>query len=206
MLEILNVEDLNDKTLNIVRYRTKKKQIMLYDTSRKLNDYFNMLRYRMNGKNENIPHFVVSKRGEIFQLFDTRFYSRTFKDKDLDKKQVKIAVENLGWLSKNTINGFLHNWIDTPFRTTPYIKKWRGYFYWDFYSEEQMNAIQKLIPHICEEENIPNISISSNYYFENAPKFNGILYKSNFSDIYTDINPSFEFKKIVQDEKNIKRI
>lgn len=206
MLEILNVDDLNNKTLNIVRYRTKKKQIMLYDTSRKLDDYLNMLKYRMNGKYEDIPHFIISKRGQIFQLFDTRFYSRTFKDKDLDKTQVKIAVENLGWLSKNTINGFLHNWIDSPYRTEPYIKKWRNYFYWDIYTEDQLEAIKNLLPHICEEENIPNISISSNYYFKNAPKFNGILYKSNFSDIYTDINPSFDFKKIVQDEKNIKRI
>lgn len=206
MLEILSAEDLNNKTLNIVKYKTNKKQIILYDTSRKLDDFFNMIRYRLNGKYENVPHFVISKRGEIYQLFDTRFYSRTFKNKELDKKQVKIAFENLGWLSKNTINGFLHNWINSPYRTEPFITKWRNYFYWDIYTEQQMEAIQKLIPYVCEEENIPNNSIPSNYYFKNAPKFEGILYKSNFSDIYTDINPSFDFKKIVQDEKNIERI
>lgn len=206
MLEILNVEDLNNNTLNIVRRKTKKKQILLFDTSRKLDDYFNMLRYRLNGKYENIPHFVISKRGQVYNLFDTRFYSRTFQEKELDKKQVKIAFENLGWLSKNTINGFLYNWIDTPYRTEPFIKKWRNYFYWDIYTEEQMNVASELCELICREENIPNISISSNYYFKNAPKFEGILYKSNFSDIYTDINPSFDFNKIVQDEENIKRI
>lgn len=206
MLEILSVDGLSDKKLKVVKRKTKKKQILLFDTTRKLDDYFNMLKYRMNGKYENIPHFVVSKRGEIFKIFDTKYYSNSFNNKALDKTQVKIAIENLGWLNKNTITGVFQNWINTTFRTEPFIKKWRNYFYWDIYSEDQLNSIRELCEYVCEIEKIPNISISSNYYFKNASKFNGIVYKSNFSDIYTDINPSFDFKKIVKNEENIKRI
>ena len=206
MLEILNAEILDKNTLNIVKRRTKKKQILLYDTSRKLDEYFNMIKYRMNGKYEDIPHFVISKRGQVFQLFDTKYYSNSFKDKSIDKTQVKIVFENLGWLKKNTITGYLHNWIDSPYRTEPFVKKWRNYFYWDIYTKEQIEACRELCEFICVTEDIPNISVSSNYYFKNAPKFNGIVYKSNFSDIYTDINPSFDFKKIVSNEENIKRI
>jgi hypothetical protein len=160
----------------------------------------------LNGKYEDVPHFIVTKLGKVYQLFDTSYYSKTFKVEELDRKQIKIAVENLGWLSKNTINGFLHNWINLPYRTEPHIKKWRGYFYWDKYTKEQIELLSVLCEHICNIENIPNISISSNYYFKNAPNFSGILYKSNFSDIYTDINPSFDFEKIVKNEENIKRI
>ena len=35
----------------------------------------------------------------IYQIFDTNYSSNTFNNPDLDKKQIKIAVENLGWLS-----------------------------------------------------------------------------------------------------------
>lgn len=206
MLEILNVEGLSNETLNIVKEQTEKEQILLFDTTRKINEYFKMLKYRMDGKYEDIPHFVIDKRGRIFQLFDTEYYSKTFNFKELDSKQVKIAVENLGWLTKNTINGFLHNWINLPYRTEPFIKKWRGYFYWDIYTEAQIKSIRDVCDMVCTKENIPNTSISSNYYFKNAPFFNGIVYKSNFSDIYTDINPSFDFNKIVENEENIKRI
>jgi hypothetical protein len=35
--------------------------------------------------------------------------------------------------------------------------------------------------------------VPSQGFFENAFNFNGIVCKSNFSNIYTDINPSFNF-------------
>jgi hypothetical protein len=36
--------------------------------------------------------------------------------------------------------------------------------------------------------------VPSQGYLENASNFNGIVCKSNFASIYTDINPSFNFR------------
>lgn len=202
-LTILDGENLDKKKLNIVRRKTKKSQILLCDTHRRIDDFFSKVKYRKNGRYSDIPHFVINKQGHIYQLFDTNYYSTTFGDNDLDKKQIKIALENLGWLNKNTINGFLFNWIGDPYRTDPYIRGWRNRFYWDKYTDEQIKSLKGLCEFLIEKHNISNNFISTNGYFTKASNFKGILCKSNFSDIYTDINPSFNFNFLHQNEQKI---
>ena len=111
MLEIHNVENLDSKNLNITRRKSKKNQILLYDTSRRADDFIGKIRYRNNEKYNQIPHFIITKLGTVYQIFDTNHYSNTFDDPQIDKQFIKIAIENLGWLNKNTITGFLTNWI-----------------------------------------------------------------------------------------------
>jgi hypothetical protein len=85
------------------------------------------------------------------------------------------------------------NWINDPYRGDPYIKSWRNYYYWDNYTEPQMSSLVDLVMTLCVEHNINYYSTPSSGFIENAEKFLGIVSKSNFSDIYTDINPSFNF-------------
>ena len=191
MLTIYNVETLGN--LNINKRKTKKTQILLCDTHRRYNEYINKLKYRRNGKYSDIPHFVITKMGSINQIFDTSYSSNTFNDPEKDKKQIKIAIENLGWLNKNTINGFLNNWIGDPYRSEPYIRSWRNHYFWDNYTDEQIASLIELCDFLLEKHDIPRQIVPSQGFFKNASNFKGIICKSNFSDIYTDINPSFNF-------------
>lgn len=193
MLKTYDVEILDKKKINIVRRKTKKSQILLFDTQRRIDDYIHKIKYRKNGKYEDVPHFVISKIGTIYQIFDTDYYSNSFNDPKIDKKQIKIALENLGWLNKNTITGFLFNWIGDPYRSEPHIKSWRNRHYWDRYTQDQLLNLKELCQFLIEKHGIPDRFISANGFFNNAPNFDGIVCKSNFSDIYTDINPSFNF-------------
>mgnify|MGYP000992525848 CR=1 FL=1 len=193
MLQVQSVEDLEGVKLNVSKRKTKKTQIFLYDTQRRFDDFIMKLRYRNNEKYEEIPHFIISKSGDIFKVFDTDYSSKTFGVKNIDNRQVKIALENLGWLIKNTITGALYNWIGDPYRSEPYVKRWRNYYFWDPYSEEQMNALVKITKEICKKHNIPYQTVPSQGYLSNVRKFDGIVCKSNFLSIYTDINPSFNF-------------
>lgn len=201
MLEIQSVESLNDVQLNIVKRKTKKTQIFLYDTQRRVDDFIMKLKYRNNNKYEYIPHYIVTKQGKILKIFDTNYSSKTF-DSKIDNKQIKIALENLGWLNKNTITGVLYNWIGDPYRSEPYIKKWRDYYFWDPYSESQLNALVELCKDICKEHNVPYQTVPSQGYLSNAIKFTGIICKSNFLNIYTDINPSFNFNIFYKNDDN----
>ena len=117
MLQVQSVEDLEGVKLNVSKRKTKKTQIFLYDTQRRFDDFIMKLRYRNNEKYEEIPHFIISKSGDIFKVFDTDYSSKTFGVKNIDNRQVKIALENLGWLIKNTITGALYNWIGDPYRS-----------------------------------------------------------------------------------------
>lgn len=180
-------------SLNIIRRKSKKTQIFLYDTQRRTDDFINKIKYRLNGKYDDVPHYIVSKLGIVYQLYDTNHSSTTFDDPQIDKKQIKIAVENLGWLNKNTITGVLNNWIGDPYRGEPHIRNWRNYYFWDVYPETQLKSLSELCNELCEKHNINKQVVPSNGYLENASNFRGIVCKSNFSSIYTDINPSFNF-------------
>jgi hypothetical protein len=194
MLIINNIDTLDTSNLNINRKKSKKTQIFLYDTQRRSDDFVNKLKYRRNGKYEDIPHFLISKLGMVYQLFDTDYSSNTFNDSKNDRRMIKIAIENLGWLNKNTITGVLNNWIGDPYRSEPYIRNWRNYFYWDKYNEDQMTSLAKLCDMLCDKHDIFKQTVPSNGYLENVSNFKGIVCKSNFSSIYTDINPSFNFR------------
>ena len=39
-------------------------------------------------------------------IIDVKYSSKTFDIDKIDRQQIKIAIENLGWLNKNTITGF----------------------------------------------------------------------------------------------------
>jgi N-acetyl-anhydromuramyl-L-alanine amidase AmpD len=199
MLEVQSADVLSDVKLNVVKKNTKKTQIFLYDTQRRVDDFIMKLKYRHDGKYEDIPHFIITKTGKVIKVFDTNHYSKTFGTPDIDKKMIKIAMENLGWLNKNTITGVLYNWIGDPYRSEPYIKKWRDYYFWDPYTEEQQDALVQLCKEITKEHNIPYQTVPGQGYLSNARKFVGIICKSNFLNIYTDINPSFNFNIFYKD-------
>jgi hypothetical protein len=195
MLIVEEEEFLDKVKLNINKKKTKKEQILLFDTQRRYNEYIKKLKYRYNGRYEDIPHYIITKIGRVVKIFDSDYTSKTFDKKDFDNKVIKIALENLGWLNRNTITGVYTNWIDDIYRGEPFTKSWRNKFYWDTYTQSQVNVLEELCVMLCEKYNIPKNIVPSNGYveFDKIKNFKGISYKSNFSNIYTDINPSFDF-------------
>ena len=200
MIEFTKSEVLSDVKLNITRRKAKKTQIFLYDTGRRLDDYMMKIKHRNNGQYDDIPHLIITKTGKVIFLFDTNHSSKTFGDPNIDRRMIKIAMENLGWLNKNTITGVLHNWIGDPYRSEPYIKKWRDHYFWDPYSEEQLKSLVQITTIICSNHNIPYQTVPGQGYLSNVRKFTGIVCKSNFLNIYTDINQSFNFNIFYKDE------
>ena len=200
MLEIRDVETIDKGSLNHSKRKYKKTQILLYDTKRRIDDFVNKLKYRQNGQYEDIPHFIVTKLGHVYKVLDSEYSSVTFGIPEIDRRQIKIAIENLGWLHKNTISGYFTNWIGDPYRSEPFVRGWRDKFYWDRYPDIQMESIVELCSELCDKHEIYKKVVPSHGFIENIEKFGGIVCKSNFSNIYTDINPSFNFKTFLEDE------
>lgn len=201
MLVIHDVDVLDKDKLKVTKRKSKKTQILLYDTQRRIDDFVQKLKHRRNGNYEEIPHFIVSKLGMVYQVFDSNYTSVMFNNPSLDRKQIKIAVENLGWLNKNTITGLYSNWIGDPYRSEPHIKNWRNHYFWDKYNDVQMDKVSELCEFLCDKHEIFKQHVPSQGYFESITKFNGIVCKSNFSNIYTDINPSFNFRTLFNHAK-----
>ena len=173
----------------------KKNQIILTHTSRNVENYLASLRYRHNGKFNRIPNYIITKKGEVLQLLTNTEHSSIFKEPNINRNGIIISLENLGWLEKQPLENNYVNWIGDIYKGTIYERKWRDYFFWDKYTEIQIIKLSSLCENITKEMKIKKDLIGHNTKVNGVHKFDGIVSKSNYDSISTDVNPSFDFDK-----------
>jgi N-acetyl-anhydromuramyl-L-alanine amidase AmpD len=198
---MLKIEQLTG--FNSVGRNKRKKQIVLTHTSRNVTDYISSLKYRYNGKYDRIPHFIIQKDGRVFQMIDPSLYSNILDSEQQNKHSIVICLENLGWLKKNPLNPSYVNWIGDIYKEGIYERKWRGHFFWEPYTNEQMESLVELSLYLCEMFSIPASCIGHNVKLDGIEKFEGIVTRSNFTTDNTDLSPAFDFdyfKKILENE------
>ena len=165
---------------NVGRWKNKK-QIILTHTSRDGAEYVTSLKTRHNGKYMKVPHYLIRKDGRVFQLLDPEMYSDYLKDYKNQKQTIVITLENLGWLKKNPLNASYINWIGNIYSEGVYERKWRGHFFWDPYTDSQMDSLQQLCVDLCERFEIPKTCIGHNVKVDNVEFYEGIVTRSNYS-------------------------
>jgi hypothetical protein len=182
----------------------KKQQIILQHTSRNIEEYLLGLKYRFNGKYKKIPNYVVSRDGKVLQLLENEQHSKIFSEENINRNSIIISLENLGWLEKEPLNNQYVNWIGDIYKGDVYEKKWRDYFFWQPYTETQIEYTAKLCKKISEEMRIPIEVVEHNTRINGVEKFRGITSKSNYDSVFTDLSPAFNFEtflKYLNDEK-----
>jgi len=172
----------------------KKRQIILTHTSRNVENYLASLRYRHNGKYKKIPNYVITKDGKILQLLDNIEHSEYFTDININRNSVIICLENLGWLEKQPLENNYVNWIGDIYKGKAFERKWRDYFFWEPYSEIQVQSLTILCKSIMKELKISKYVIEHNTKINGIEKFGGILSKSNFDSYSTNLSPAFDFE------------
>jgi N-acetyl-anhydromuramyl-L-alanine amidase AmpD len=183
--------------------KTKTKtQIILCHTSRTANEYLISLKYRKNGKYDKIPNFLISKDGKILDLLPSDSYCNFFDNEDVNKNSIIISLENLGWLEKVQLSPHYNNWIGDIYKGVPYERKWRDYFLWDPYTPEQIQSLVNLCLQLCKKHKIPIDCIGHNTKITNIEKLKGIVSRSNFDQVFTDVSPAFDFDKFTNMLKN----
>ena len=182
----------------------KKQQIILQHTSRNIEEYLLGLKYRFNGRYKKIPNYVISRDGKILQLLDNESHSKIFSEENVNRNSIIISLENLGWLEKEPLNNQYVNWIGDIYKGDAYEKKWRDYFFWQPYTETQIEYTAKLCGKILNETGIPSEVVEHNTRINGVEKFRGITSKSNFDSVFTDLSPAFNFEtflKYLNDEQ-----
>ena len=187
--------------LNIEQYgnfkttgkQKKKKQIILCHTSREVEEYLTSLKVRYNSKYDKIRNYVITKSGTILQLLPDDAHSNFFYETNINKNSIIICLENLGWLEKKPLTNYYINWKGSIYNQEVYEKKWRDFFFWEPYSEEQVKSAAELCLHLTEILKIKKMCVGHNTKIEGVENFEGIVSKSNFDGKYTDLNPSFSF-------------
>ena len=189
---------------NILGKQKKKKQIILTHTSRDVEEYLSMIKNRMNGGFNRIPHFIITKDGSVIQKMNTEAFSYYFDEININRNSVIISLENLGWLEKVPVKNYYTNWIGNIYNGKPYEKKWRDYFLWEPYTDQQVKSLAVLCKNIVEEHKIEKKCVGHNTTIKDIEKMGGIVSRSNFNKRYTDLSPAFDFEKFtkkIQDEQ-----
>jgi N-acetyl-anhydromuramyl-L-alanine amidase AmpD len=175
-----------------------KKQIILTNTSRNVKDYLQSLKYRYNGKYDKIPNYIVTREGKILQLLDNDEYGKYNGDPKIDQNSIVISLENLGWLEKEPLKNSHINWIGDIYNQKVFERKWRDYFFWQPYVEEQLILTAKLCVEITKDTSIPLKSVEHNTKINGVEKIEGIVTRSNFDSDFTDVTPAFNFEFFIK--------
>lgn len=175
-----------------------KKQIILCHTSREVQEYLTSLEFRYNSKYDKIPHYVVTREGMVLQLLEDTFYSNFFSDSQINKNAVIVCLENLGWLEKKPLTNYYINWKGSIYNEQVYEKKWRDFYFWQPYTDEQLETTASLCKKIMKSLQIDKACVGHNTKIEGIKKFEGISSRSNYDVIYTDLNPSFNFVNFIK--------
>ena len=179
---------------NIAGKQKKKNQIILTHTSRDVEEYLTSLKYRMNGKFNRTPHYVVTKDGTVIKTLNHEAYSNYFQEINVNRSSIIICLENLGWLEKVPLKDQYTNWIGNIYKGVPYEKKWRDYFLWQPYTDIQVDKTVELCKELCEKFSIPNKFVGHNTKIDGIENFQGIVSRSNFNSRFTDLSPAFPFE------------
>jgi hypothetical protein len=162
------------------------------------------LEHRYNGKYDKIPHYIITRNGEILQLLNNNYYSNYFNDETINKNSIIICLENLGWLEKKPLTNYYINWKGSIYNEKVYEKKWRDFFFWQPYTSIQIEMVAELCKKLTEDLKINKRCIGHNTRFLGVSNYEGIVSKSNYDSSFTDLNPSFnfeEFKKHLENEQ-----
>ncbi len=182
----------------------KKNQIILTHTSREKLQYLASLKYRYNGEYNKIPNYLVTRDGLVLQLLGNTEHTNYFKEPNINRNSIIIALENLGWLQKEPLKDYYVNWIGDIYKGKVFEKKWREYYFWQPYTEIQVKKTEELCLMLFEETKIKPQLIRHNTKINGIEKYEGVVSRSNFDTIFTDVNPSFnfnEFLKNIEDEQ-----
>ena len=192
--------------LNIQKYGTfkpkgkqkKKTQIILSHTSREVEQYLTSLKFRYNGSFDRVPNFLISRKGEVLQLIPETGFTNYFNDDSVNQNSVVISLENLGWLEKKPLSNYYINWIGSIYKGEVYEKKWRDFFFWQPYTQLQVDSLVELCLQLTDSLQIEKRSIGHNTKIDGITKWNGIISRSNIDSRYTDLNPSFNFENFAK--------
>jgi hypothetical protein len=194
---VIDKETYNLTEKNYYNIETNKKLIVLGNSLSDKDNHITGWENRMGGEYKKTSTYTIFRNGEIYEHFNPSYYSSFVENENVDKKIISITLENQGWLNKDLKNDRYFNWVGNIYKRNKsvYEKRWRGFVYWDSYTNKQMKSCVFLIKHLCDKFNIENKCVGHNTYIDGIDMFEGITYRSNFQREYTDLNPSWDFKK-----------
>ena len=183
------------KEINHYKTQNVKNQIVLATSLRKDSYHITRLQHKEFGKTKRWNTFTVTRDGVVYQHYNPKFHSDFLGIKEADKQSISIVLENMGSLFQ-TPSGKHINWLNEICDEENVIEKnYLGYSYWENFTEEQIISTVELCKKLSREFNIPKNCMEFHYFHKDTLKFRGIVFRSNYIQDSSDINPLFDIEK-----------
>lgn len=177
------LEDNHYKTI------TPKTQIIVGVSLRKDNRHITRLQHKEHGNSKKWNTYTISRDGTVYQHYDDKFHTDFLGIKEGDKRSISIVLENMGSLYQLESRKYI-NWLNEICEPEHVIEKeWLGYYLWEEFSEIQIKNLILLCEKLCKKHGIPKVFIDFNHYHKEIHKFRGIVFRSNYIEDSSDMNP-----------------
>lgn len=183
-------------------YKVKhdKTQIILAGSLRKDNHHIKRFQTKDGGKSKSWCTYSINREGNIFEHFNPEYYSDFMGNKNIDKKSISVVLENMGMLFYDYETSSYLNWVhDICDSSLVYNRKWNGHTYWETYTTAQHTSVVELCKYLTDKFDIELDSLGFNVFYEDTISYEGIVCRSNYDSDFTDLNPSFDFKRFLND-------
>lgn len=173
------------------RYKTQsvKTQIVIGLSLRKEHFHLIRLKHKDYGKSKRWNTYTISREGNVYEHYDTKFHSDYIGIKNGDKLSISIVLENMGCLFQ-TSTGKHINWLNEFCEPDNVVKReWVGYEFWEKFPEIQIQNLVQLCKKLCKKHSIPKKCVEFNTFHKDISKFKGIVFKSNYVEDSSDLNP-----------------
>ena len=180
------------------RYKTTsvKTQIVVGISLRKDNNHIIRLQHKDYGKTKKWNTFTISRDGTVYQHYDDKYHTDFLGVKEGDKKSISIVLENMGCLFESASEKHM-NWLNEYCDEDRVVEKeWLGYDYWEKFSDKQIESLILLSRELCEKHNIPKIFIEFHNYHKETHKFRGIVFRGNYIEDSSDMNPLLDIPQL----------
>ena len=151
--------------------------------------------------------YVIERDEEIFEVFDPKYWAFHLGLKEtggaVDKRSIGIEIASEGGLIQR--DGKLYC-FDVVSERTLFTQEyydhgmpWRGYRFFDAYSDVQIKAIIGLVNILCEQFKIPRRTPANHFDADDSYRqFAGILGHHQLRPDKSDVHPGFPWQKLVE--------
>lgn len=147
--------------------------------------------------NTNKSHYTILRNGDIIDNGDIYYKDEEYSN--IIKNSIVILFENMGILKSN--DDFVYDMFGNKINDKDVFKiKWKQEELFQKYTEKQYKSFNLLINELfVKHSNIDKNIISNNTKIKEMSyhTYSGILCFSNISSNFYDVNPSFEYDKII---------
>jgi len=181
---------------NRYKNQTPKTQIVVGISLRKNNRHIIRLQHKDHGDSKKWNTFTISRDGTIYQHYNEKYHTDFLGIEEGDKRSISIVLENMGSLFQLESRKYI-NWLNEICEEEYVIEKeWLGYKFWEKFPDIQIKNLILLCIELCEKNKIPKRFIEFNHYHKEIYKFKGIVFKSNYIEDSSDMNPLLDISEL----------